>query len=93
MTEQVSDLRRKVDVRLAVLRMTKAELAKACGQSPQGLNGMLNQGNPRAKMLAKIAAALGVGVEVFFEDGVPASLLQVDPAAPAKKERRKKADA
>jgi transcriptional regulator with XRE-family HTH domain len=95
MLNRVSSLREKIDVRLAVLQMTKVELAKACGFTPQAFNGLLNQGNPKVGTLCAIADALKVDVAVFFEEGVPASLLQVaEPAAaPAKRERRKKAEA
>jgi transcriptional regulator with XRE-family HTH domain len=95
MPNKVSGLREKVDVRLAVMRMTKAELAGVCGCSPQSLNSLLNQGNPKVGTLCAMADALKVDVAVFFEEGVPASLLQVaEPAAaPAKRERRKKAEA
>jgi transcriptional regulator with XRE-family HTH domain len=43
---------------LAEKKVTKAELARRLGVSPQAVNGMVAVGNPTSKRLAQIAEAL-----------------------------------
>jgi transcriptional regulator with XRE-family HTH domain len=76
MSNKVMDLQRKVEVRLAVLGWSKAELARRLGVTNQAVGDLLGKEYPNTKSLKRLADAMGLSIQSFFEDGLPAELLQ-----------------
>lgn len=68
----------KIKVRLAAIDRPSTWLCSEIGISPQALHNMKNRNFPDLQRLRQISSILGLGggVDLFFEQGLPVSLLK-----------------
>jgi DNA-binding Xre family transcriptional regulator len=66
---QRMDILKSVNVALAKRGMKKAELAAVLGRTPASLSRMINSGACSGKVLAEMAAAVGMQVSEFIALG------------------------
>ena len=64
--EQTVELRDRIGVECEMTGISKAELARRIGKSPQALNAMLANGDMKATILKKISDVLKVPMELLL---------------------------
>lgn len=65
---QLSDIRTTCDIAAAISRSgkKKGDIARDMGISPSTLTGIINNNNPTAETLVRLAEVLGIEVQDFF---------------------------
>ena len=64
--EQAIELRDRISVECEMSGISKAELARRIGKSPQALNAMLANGDMKATVLKKVSEVLEVPMEILL---------------------------
>ena len=60
--------KRKINIRLAELGLTKVELCRSCGMMPNNLARIMRRGSCEPKTIGRLAQALNVPVEELLEE-------------------------
>lgn len=69
--EPVNQLRARIRVEVARRGWSLADLARACGRSPQWLNDVLGRENPKLDTVRLLAQALGCNAERLLRPVTP----------------------
>jgi len=84
--ERINDLRLRIEVECDRIGISRAELARRIGKTPQSLHDVISRGNMKATLALDVARALDIPMEVLL---TPVSEHEYAQAKLAKMERRR----
>jgi ribosome-binding protein aMBF1 (putative translation factor) len=84
--DRINDLRLRIEVECDRIGISRAELARRIGKTPQSLHDVISRGNMKATLALEISRALEVPMEVLL---TPVSEHEYAQAKKAKMDRRR----